>query len=220
MRSDRSRSPEESPVRVRAATQGDQDELRALVRSERLNPTDLDWRRFLVAVEGTQIVGAVQLRRHADGSRELGSLVVRRQARGRGVAAALIDTLLSAERGRVLMITNGRFAAHYARWQFRRIASRAAPGGVRRNYRIGQAIAVFRSLLRGRWPVRLAILERASARPGPEPTRDAADKAAELFAARNADAGTTPMPALLSRVENARRRVGARRHRQSAGEVR
>jgi hypothetical protein len=37
---------------------------------------DLDWRRFLVATFDAGIVGAVQLRQHADTSRELGSLVV------------------------------------------------------------------------------------------------------------------------------------------------
>jgi amino-acid N-acetyltransferase len=171
MRSDRSMNAEESPLQVRAATQGDRDEIRALVRSERLNPTDLDWRRFVVAVEGTQIIGAVQLRAHADGSRELGSLVMRRQARGQGVAAAMIDALLPAERGRVLMMTNSRCAARYVRWNFRRIRPGAAPGSVRRDYRIGQAIAVFRSLLRGRRPLRLAILERTSGSPTVERTR-------------------------------------------------
>jgi GNAT superfamily N-acetyltransferase len=99
-----------APVRIRPATQYDQRDIEALVHSARPNPNDLDWRRFVVATDGVRIVGAVQLRRHADGSREPGSLVVRRQARRQGLAARLIDALLADESGCVLMITNGRAA--------------------------------------------------------------------------------------------------------------
>jgi N-acetylglutamate synthase-like GNAT family acetyltransferase len=153
-----------APVRIRAATEYDQRDIEALVHSERLNPNDLDWRRFVVAGDGVRIVGAVQLRRHADGSRELGSLVVHPQARGQGLAARLIDALLANEEGRVWMITNGKCAARYARWGFVPIEPRAAPAPVRRNYRIGRLAGGLLSLLQGRCPARLVILERAPLR--------------------------------------------------------
>ena len=47
------------------------------------------------------LVGAAQVRRHPDGSRELASLVVRRQDRGHGVAGAVTDMLLADEPGPV-----------------------------------------------------------------------------------------------------------------------
>jgi hypothetical protein len=41
-------------------------------RRARLNPNGIDWPRFVVTTIGDALVGAVQMRRHADGSRELG----------------------------------------------------------------------------------------------------------------------------------------------------
>lgn len=79
---------------IRPATETDQVAIRTLVRSERLNPCG-DWPNFLVAVSRRGLVGAVQLRRHQDGSRELGSLVVRKEARRQWIASRLINTLLA-----------------------------------------------------------------------------------------------------------------------------
>src|SRR5689334_10945667 len=93
------------PVTLRGARADDEPGIRALVRSERLNPFELDWRRFVVATDAGGIVGAVQLRKHDDGSRELGSLVVRRHARRHGIGSRLIDALLARDPPRVFMIT-------------------------------------------------------------------------------------------------------------------
>ena len=112
---------------VRPATETDQVAIRALVRSERLNPYGLDWPNFLVAVGRGGLVGAVQLRRHRDGSRELGSLVVRQEARRQGIASRLINTLLAGANERVLLITTEAFASRYERWGFRQIEPAAAP---------------------------------------------------------------------------------------------
>ena len=169
-------------IAIRAATEADSAGICALVRGERVNPTGLDWRRFVVAADGRDLVGVAQMRRHPDGSRELGSLVVSPQARGQGIAARLIDALLSAEHGRVLMITGADFAAHYVRWGFRRIDPGTAPAAVRRNYRLGRMATVI-SLLKRRPVRRLVILDRggpsAGHRPQPVPgrkTRPAGDE--------------------------------------------
>ena len=153
-------------VDIRYATEDDQAEIRTLVLSEPLNPNDLDWRRFVVAAEGPRVIGAVQLREHFDGSRELGSLVVRKDARQRGIAARLIDAMLATARTRVFMITGAAFAAHYARWGFRRIAALDASLSVRINYCIGQTACLL-SLLSFRRPKRLVVLHRGT---GPVPS--------------------------------------------------
>ena len=144
---------------IRPATQTDQVAIRTLVRSERLNPYGLDWPNFLVAVIGPALVGAVQLRRHRDGSRELGSLIVRKEARRRGIASRLIHELLAAANERVLLITVEAFAARYERWGFRPIEPAAAPAAVRRNYRMG-SLASVTALLKLRRIRRLVILDR------------------------------------------------------------
>ncbi len=56
-------------MNIRPATATEQATITAIVRAARNNPRDLDWRRFLVAEQGAQIIGVVQVRPHRDGSR-------------------------------------------------------------------------------------------------------------------------------------------------------
>ena len=148
---------------IRPAIETDQIAIRTLVHSERLNPYGLDWPNFMVAVIGRALVGAVQLRRHRDGSRELGSLVVRQEARRRGIASRLINALLAGTNERVLLITIESFAARYERWGFRRIEPAVAPAAIRRNYRIG-SLASVTALFKLSRIRRLVILDRDKAR--------------------------------------------------------
>ena len=150
-------------ISIRPATEQDQLAITTLVHGEHLNPNDLNWRRFVVAIAPAGIVGAVQLRRHPDGSRELSSLVVRKEARHQGVAARLIDARIAKETARVFMITRVAFADYYARWGFRRIEPPEAPSAVWRNYWFGRLVGGLLSLLAGRRPSRLAILDRSPA---------------------------------------------------------
>ena len=153
---------EQTAIGIRRATEQDQQAIRALVRSERLNPTGLDWANFLVAAIDSRIIGAVQMRKHSDGSRELGSLVVTKAARGRGIASRLIEALLAEDRAPVWMIMSEPYANSYARWGFKRIEPRTAPGKVRRNHLMGSLARIIFFVMR-RPLRRLVILERRPA---------------------------------------------------------
>ena len=149
----------ESAITIRPATEEDQLAIKTLVRSERLNPHKLDWPNFVVAVDQRDLVGAVQLRNHGAGLRELGSLVVRKEARQQGIASRLIDALIAGANERVLMITGKAYAARYQRWGFRPIEPAAAPAPILRNYLVGSLISVTALFRRGR--IRpLVILDR------------------------------------------------------------
>jgi N-acetylglutamate synthase-like GNAT family acetyltransferase len=160
-------------IGFRPATEQDQQAIRALVHGERLNPTGIQWPNFLVAAMADRIVGAVQIRKHSDGSRELGSLVVASDQRGHGVASRMIDRLLEGEGEPIWMITSESHAAAYARWGFKRIEPSAAPVKVRFNYRVGRLARIL-SFLRRQSMRRLVILERlpverrAASRPSAE----------------------------------------------------
>jgi amino-acid N-acetyltransferase len=146
-------------LRLRPATASDQNTIVALVRNERLNPHGLHWARFTVATARGQIVGAAQVRHHADGSRELGSLVVAQGFRGQGIAGRLIGHLLAQQRGPVHVITARGNVHHYAPWGLRPVEPCRAPLAVRRNYQLGQLASLI-ALARGRLPRRLAVLVR------------------------------------------------------------
>lgn len=148
-------------VVIRRARRADQEQIRALVLSERLAPDGLHWRNFVVAVSEGCIVGTVQLRPLPGGLCELGSLAVAPAMRGRGLAARLIESLLAEADGPVQMITSARHAAHYARFGFQRIPRTQAPRPVCKRYLLGQVLGGLLSLLKGYPPRRLAILQRA-----------------------------------------------------------
>jgi amino-acid N-acetyltransferase len=150
-------------IGLRPARAADQAAIDALVHAERLNPRDLDWRRFCVAVVEGDVVGAAQVRRHTDGSRELGSLVVAPAHRGHGIAALLIERLLGGQRGAVHAVTAHSNVPRFGRWGFVPIANSRAPRALRRNRRLGQIAGGLMALLCWRWPRRLVILARVNA---------------------------------------------------------
>lgn len=83
---------------VRPATRDDFPAIRSLIHTVRINPTGLDWRRFLVAVTPQgKLLGCGQIKLHADGSREIASIAVQEQARGKGVARAVFEALGALE---------------------------------------------------------------------------------------------------------------------------
>jgi N-acetylglutamate synthase-like GNAT family acetyltransferase len=146
-------------IGFRPATEHDQPAIRALVHGERLNPTGIHWPNFVVAAMADRIVGAVQIRKHSDGSRELGSLVVAEDQRGHGIASRMIERALADEREPVWMVTSESLAGTFARWGFERIEPAAAPVKVRFNYRMGRLARII-SFFRRQPPKRLIILER------------------------------------------------------------
>ena len=153
-------------VVVRRALESDQAEIIALVRSEQLNPNGLHWHRFVVAAGAQGLVGAAQLRANSDGSHELASLVVRAHARRHGLATRMIELLVQGRFSRVFAVTRRANVPRFARWGFVEIDARDAAREVRQRRIIGQMASIV-SLLRGRRPSRLVVLERARpTRPG------------------------------------------------------
>jgi N-acetylglutamate synthase-like GNAT family acetyltransferase len=146
-------------VAVRHAVEADQAAIVALVRSERLNPNDLHWPRFVVASDGVALLGAAQLRPNSDGSHELASLVVRPHARARGVATRMVELLTHGRSERLYAVTRRANVHRFARWSFAPIDPRDAPRDVQRRRIIGQCASIL-ALLSGRRPARLVILER------------------------------------------------------------
>jgi N-acetylglutamate synthase-like GNAT family acetyltransferase len=83
--------------RLRAATENDQRIIRSMVRGARLNPTGLDWKRFVVAENGEgKIIACGQLKIHKDGTKEVASIVVREDERGKGLGKRMIEQLMQA----------------------------------------------------------------------------------------------------------------------------
>jgi amino-acid N-acetyltransferase len=115
------------PLTLRDATVEDQPTIRQIVRAANINPTGLDWPRFIVAEDGSAIVGVGQLKPHRDGTRELASIAVMPARRGQGIGTAIIQELLRRERGTVHLTCRSRLQGYYERFGFRRLETRDYP---------------------------------------------------------------------------------------------
>jgi N-acetylglutamate synthase-like GNAT family acetyltransferase len=140
-------SSEHLHTTIRPAVREDDRAIRALVRSEHLNPLGLDWRNFLVAEDSRRrIVGTGAVKTHGDGSRELASIAVAPDERGRGVAGAVIRKILAREAstapGRPLYLTCRRsMKGFYEKFGFREIGAGEMPPYFRRVYRLFSIVA-------------------------------------------------------------------------------
>jgi N-acetylglutamate synthase-like GNAT family acetyltransferase len=122
---------------VRQARAQDQKTIRELVRTANLNPLDLDWKRFIVAVDANdEVIGCGQIKTHRDGSRELASLVVKNAWRQCGVARHIIETLLQQVPGTLYLMCRSGLGPFYIRFDFRAIEEAQMPIYFRRISRI------------------------------------------------------------------------------------
>ncbi len=120
---------------IRPARETEQKLVRQIVREAQINPFQLDWRRFLVAVADGRIVGTGQIKPHRDGSRELASIAVLTAYRHRGVASAIIRALVARQEGPLFLICRARLETFYRQFGFRRADRAELPPYFRSFYR-------------------------------------------------------------------------------------
>lgn len=104
---------------LRPATEEDASTIRRLVRIGQINPTGLQWKRFIVAEtpEG-EVIGCGQVKPHGDGSQELASLVVQPDWRGQGVARAIIEHFIAAQAGDLYLMCREKLGPMYEKFGF------------------------------------------------------------------------------------------------------
>ena len=113
---------------LRPALETDFPVIRQLINSVRINPTGLDWRRFIVAEtpEG-QFAGCGQLKPHGDGSVELASLAVVQSMRGQGLASVIIHRLASEAPRPLYLTCRSPLGAFYEKFGFRIVEREQMP---------------------------------------------------------------------------------------------
>ena len=114
---------------IRPARREEARAIRRLIHEVNINPTGLDWRRFLVAVTiDEEFLGCGQIKPHGDGSIELASIAVQESFRGRGIARAIIEELLSREPRRpVYLMCRARLEPLYVKFGFHTVAFAEMP---------------------------------------------------------------------------------------------
>ena len=110
-------------VTLRNATEADQARITAVIREARINPMDLKWKNFVVAVDEAtgEIVGTGQIKTHRDSSRELASIAVVPEYQGRGLARQIIEHLLAQTAGTLYLTCRSPMGPMYEKFGFREI---------------------------------------------------------------------------------------------------
>ena len=125
---------------IRPAAQEDFPTIRSLIHTVKINPTGLDWRRFLVVVTPLgELLGCGQIKPHGDQLREMASIAVLEHVRGQGVARAVIEALLALELERpIYLMCRARLKELYAKFGFQNIGMDKMPLYFRRISRVEQ----------------------------------------------------------------------------------
>jgi amino-acid N-acetyltransferase len=113
---------------IRKAQSSDAHTIRALVFRSGINPSGLDWRRFLVAeLPGGEIIAVGQIKPHRDGSQELASIAVTPTWRRRGVARAIIQALIAGHNEELYLMCRSRLRPFYEKFGFHQVQPEEMP---------------------------------------------------------------------------------------------
>ena len=130
-----------SEYHLRAATADDRWNIRWLVLSEGLDPTQIRWSQFWVAEAHGRVVGCGQLRQF-DEAQELGSLVVARSYRHQGIGSALTRALLVSATHPVYLECLGQsLAQFYAQLGFEVTSLAQLPMALQRKFALTNRLA-------------------------------------------------------------------------------
>lgn len=81
---------------IRPAREAEAAAIKELIHMVGINPTGLDWKRFLVAVNAAgQVVACGQVKPHGQEILEMASIATHPDHRGRGLARRIIESLLA-----------------------------------------------------------------------------------------------------------------------------
>lgn len=115
--------------------------IRRILR-EGLDPSQLDWRRFVVAEDEVgEILGFAQMKDLGDGVQEFGSLVVEPHLRGQGIGGALLHHLVDPAPKPVYLLCAAKRVRYYQRFGFCELRAEEMPAPLRRKWRTGNFFA-------------------------------------------------------------------------------
>src|SRR5260221_14689183 len=113
---------------LRPARESESSQIKDLIHLVGINPMDLNWKRFVVAVnDRDEMLGCGQIKSHGTEILELASIAVYPEHQGKGVASAIIEHLIAnSPRPMYLMCESSR-GSLYEKFGFRAIAYEDMP---------------------------------------------------------------------------------------------
>jgi N-acetylglutamate synthase-like GNAT family acetyltransferase len=113
---------------IRPARESESAQIKELIHLVGINPMDLDWKRFIVAVnDKDEMLGCCQLKPHGKDVLELASLAVYPEHQGKGIARALIENLLKGSPRPLYLMCESSVGPLYEKFGFRGISYKEMP---------------------------------------------------------------------------------------------
>jgi amino-acid N-acetyltransferase len=108
---------------IRPALETEASQIRELIYQVGINPTGLDWKRFVVAVnDRDEMIGCGQLKPHRKEVLELASIAVYPDHQGKGVARDIIEYLLKDSPRPLYLMCQSSLEPLYEKFGFRAIS--------------------------------------------------------------------------------------------------
>ena len=132
---------------IRSAVKSESNQIKDLINLVGINPTGLDWQRFIVAVDDRgQVIGCGQIKPHGREIRELASIAVHPQHRGEGIARAVIESLLKENPRPLYLTCLSHNAGLYSKFDFRVLEDSQMPPYFRRLKGLFRVVKALRKL--------------------------------------------------------------------------
>ena len=130
---------------IRPALEAESAQIKLLINLVGINPTGLDWKRFIVAVndEG-RVISCGQLKPHGADILELASIGTLPEYRGQGIARAVIDELLRNSPRPLYLMCIAHNGPMYEKFGFRVINGTDLPRYFQRIKKLFNVTDVFR----------------------------------------------------------------------------
>jgi len=116
-----------SGYEIRPALETESPQIRGLINLVGINPLGLDWKRFIVVVEGGRVVACGQVKPHGADILELASIAVHPEHRGRGLSRSVIETLLARHPRPLYLMCVSHNGAMYEKFGFRKLSVEQMP---------------------------------------------------------------------------------------------
>jgi N-acetylglutamate synthase-like GNAT family acetyltransferase len=123
-----------TPYTIRPATAEDSETIKRMVRSERLDPSAIDWRYFMVlevVEDGKPKIVSIAMVRPVGNIHEVDSVTTRSEYREHGYAGALMHALIERASTPLYLLAETDLVDYYERFGFRVLRGDDAPGVMR-----------------------------------------------------------------------------------------
>lgn len=133
-------------IGLRPARETEAAAIKELIHKVGINPMDLDWKRFIVAVDAQdQIIATGQIKTHRNDIHELASIAVMPEYRGQGLARAIVEYLLKDSPRPLFLTCISSLESFYEKFGFISVPYEEMPRYFQRLSKLATLMFVFAS---------------------------------------------------------------------------